>query len=182
LFINVVSNASSAKIDGLELSLDSRFGPIDLRLSADLLRAQYANFLNCSSPATCALPSAQLKGQDLPNAPRTKLGGSITYHLPVDPALGNMSVNVNGNWQSTYRTQDYNAPQVILGNFGIMNVGARWDHVSGRPIFLEAFVTNALDAKNAYGSLPYYLLLGQSAVTYLEPRMYGVRVRYEFGQ
>jgi iron complex outermembrane receptor protein len=181
--VNVVTNAGAAAIDGAEFQLEAKFHAVDINFNYSYLDARYTNYQYKASAAATPL---SLNGLQLPYAPTHKIGVSVTYHLPIDPALGELSVNAAANYQSSYRWGDVdsghiNSPEITLGNYALVNFGANWDHVAGRPVHLEVFVTNALDGKYRAGSLAYYYSVGQAAVSYIEPRMFGFRVRYDFG-
>ena len=178
--VNIVTNAGAAAIDGFEAQIDARFKAFDVNLTYSYLDARYTKFTLIQPPAT---PPAgvNLKGVRLPYAPTDKVGATIRYHLPIDPNLGDLTVNAAANYQSIYRWGDVTQPGNILGNYTLVNFGMDWDHFAGRPIHIEAFVTNAFDRKDKAGSLAYFYSIGQSAASYIEPRMYGFRVRYAFG-
>jgi iron complex outermembrane receptor protein len=171
--VSVVANAAAGKIDGVEVQLFAKlFERVDLDFNYSYLNARYEDFV---------LNGIDKKGVQLPYAPKHKVGGMVKYHLPVDPGLGDISVNVQANYQSTYRWGDDEQPGNLLGDYTLVNLGASWKHVNGRPIDLEAFVTNVANKAYKAGSLAYYLANGVSAASYTEPRMYGVRLRYTFG-
>ncbi|HEY3696198.1 MAG TPA: hypothetical protein VGL30_11175, partial [Phenylobacterium sp.] len=85
------------------------------------------------------------------------------------------------NYQSSYRWGDDDQPGNILGDYTLVNLGADWKGINGRPLDLNLFVTNVFNKAYKAGSLAYYLAFGTSAASYTEPRMFGVRLRYTFG-
>lgn len=178
--VNVVSNAGAAAIDGVELQLDAKIHAVDVNFNYSWLHARYTDFVLIQPPLTPAT-GTNLNGVQLPYAPAHKLGLAVTYHLPVDANYGQVSANIAGNYQFSYRWGDLDQPGNVLGRYGLVNLGADWDHVAGGPIRLQLFVTNLLDNASKAGSQAYYYSLGQSAASYIEPRMFGFRVRYSFG-
>jgi iron complex outermembrane receptor protein len=172
-FVNLVGNAAGAKIDGFEAQVFARlFDSLDVDVNYSYLDSRYTNFV---------LNGVDKKGVALPYSPKNKVGGSVKYHLPLDPALGDISLNASANYQSTYRWGDEDQPGNLLGDYTLVNLGASWNHINGRPVDLEAFVTNVGNKAYKAGSLAYYTATGVSAASYTEPRMYGVRLRYTFG-
>jgi iron complex outermembrane receptor protein len=173
-FVNLVGNAAGAKIDGFESELFARvFDSLDVNLTYSYLDSRYTSFV---------LNGVDKKGVALPYAPKHKVGGMVKYHLPVDADAGDVSVNVSASYQSTYRWGDEDQPGNLLGDYTVWNLGASWKGVYGRPIDIDAFVTNVFNKAYKAGSLAYYTATGVSAASYTEPRMFGVRVRYTFGE
>jgi iron complex outermembrane recepter protein len=170
--VNLVGNSGVATIKGLEAQISTRlFDRVDLELNYSYLDTEYEN----------DIPAAFIvKGTPLPYAPTHKIGGLIKYHLPIDPSLGDLSVNLSGTYQSEYRSGDRDQPGNILGDYALFNAGVAWRNIEGRPIDLELFMTNIFDKAYKSGSLAYYYAVGTSAASYTEPRMVGVRLRYNF--
>jgi iron complex outermembrane receptor protein len=67
-------------------------------------------------------------------------------------------------------------------SYGWLNLSASWNSIVGTPFDASVYVTNALDDDVAYGQMTVADSIGTSTVHYLEPRMYGVRLRYRFGE
>lgn len=179
--VNVVTNAGAAQIDGVELQFDAKIYDFDVNLNYSYLDARYTNFTLIQPPQT-PVAGTNLNGVQLPYAPTHKFGAMVVYHLPVDARFGQISVNVSANYQSSYRWGDLDQPGNILGNYTLVNMGADWDKIGGKPVHLQLFVTNLAHIAPKAGSLAYYYTIGQSAASYIEPRMFGFRLRYDFGR
>ena len=63
----------------------------------------------------------------------------------------------------------------------LVNFGATWKNINSLPVDLELFVTNAFNDDHKAASQIFYYSTGVTAASYLEPRMFGVRMRYTFG-
>jgi len=172
-FTNVVGNSGVATIKGFEGQVFLKlFDSLDFDVNYSYLDTKYKN----------SVPVAFIvKGAPLPYAPKHKVGAFVKYHLPVDPSLGDITVNASGSYQSTYLWGDRDQPGNLLGDYALFNLGANWRNIKGRPIELELFVTNVANKAYKAGSLAYYFSVGASAASYIEPRMYGFRLRYTFG-
>lgn len=64
--------------------------------------------------------------------------------------------------------------------FGLLSVGADWDRIAGSPLGAQFFMTNALNKTYVASGFLLYSALGTDALAYGEPRMYGLRLRYQF--
>ena len=176
--INPVNSFASAVINGFELDAHAKAGRFDLSGNYDYLDAHYAG----NPPNITAETGGSIRdGQQLPYAPKMKIAGTVTYHLPVPEDLGDISIYGSANYQSSFRWGDPSYIGVILGDYGLADFGANWDNIAGKPIHLQLYVTNAFDRSAVAGSLAYYNLLGFVTKSYVEPRMVGFRVRYDFG-
>lgn len=117
--------------------------------------------------------------QILVNRPRWKYGVNARYRLPVDQVAGSVELSAAWNW-----TGQAGDRQDVLGvnrAYGLLTLGASWNSIAGAPIDAFVFMTNATNKTYTIGGYPISYLLGTSALSYGEPRMYGVRLRYRFG-
>jgi iron complex outermembrane receptor protein len=64
----------------------------------------------------------------------------------------------------------------------LLNLNANWDDVLGSPIDLLAFVTNVTNELIVVTNGGEYQSLGYESQQYAAPRMWGLRVRYKFGE
>jgi iron complex outermembrane receptor protein len=125
---------------------------------------------------------ALLNSTILANGARNKYGVGARYLLPINRDAGDLSVSADWNWQS--RTTFRFGPD-LQPAYGLLTVGADWNHIYGQPIGVSFFMTNALDHVYAVNSFDFTNMVlgfvGTRATTYGEPRMYGFRVHYDFG-
>ena len=131
-----------------------------------------------------ASPSA-LVGGPLALSPKDKAVITATYVLPLDPGLGKIAVA---------GTMSYTGSQIIFPAGGafpdpygklppvtLFNANLNWTGMFGSKIDGSIFVTN-LAGKKYYTYLSGgYLAYGFESGEVGEPRMFGVRLRYRFG-
>jgi iron complex outermembrane receptor protein len=130
-----------------------------------------------------------LQDQETVARPRFKYGVDLSYALPFAKSAGNISAKVRWNWQSSTANAlltdagEVNQPGGRLGSYGLLHLNLDWNEMFGHPIDLSFFASNVLDKTYGLGgSSGYFNPLGLAVVLYGEPRMYGARVRYRFGQ
>jgi iron complex outermembrane receptor protein len=173
VFQGITANAGSARIWGAELEM-----------SAQLTRAlqmgvnfDYLNFAFTQFDAGVNVAATELFAKD--NRPPYKYGVNARYQLPVPSQIGSMSVQGSWDWQAT----SGNANLVVSGlipAYGLLNMTADWSGIGGGPLDAQLYVSNALNKVYFSGGLGGYNLVGVDSYRYGEPRMYGVRLRYQF--
>jgi iron complex outermembrane receptor protein len=188
--ITYLANAASATIKGVETQVTWKpINHLTFDLTYSYLEASYDDypgFRDLSIP----IPSAQfaarqivnLKGTQLPFAPKNKWGVQATYDLPVDDSVGRVRAYVNANYQSHYLTTDQQQPTVYrIGDYTLVNLGVNWTRIYNKPVDLEFYMTNVADTVSIAAGQVFYYSTGTAAASYIEPRMVGFRVRYHFG-
>ena len=101
---------------------------------------------------------------------------------------GNNTFNNNGTLAAINgSTMTISAPN--WSNSGTMNVNNsslnlnfNWERIAGSPLDLAVFATNVTNRKYPVNTAGGFEAFGFTALYYGQPRMYGVRVRYGFGQ
>ena len=86
-------------------------------------------------------------------------------------------------WGSSFSTAQTNASFYrFLPAYGVLNAGLDLRNVGGQPFDIGLFVNNLTDVARPIGVLDgYTTAVGVVGLTYTEPRMYGVRLAYRFG-
>ena len=99
------------------------------------------------------------------------------YVVPGDVFGGNLAFGVDYFWSGKVLLNTYLAP-----SYGLVNARIDLNNVGGRGVDLSLFMRNVFD-KTALvtGSLIAPTLPVLSGI-YTEPRMYGVQLRYRFGE
>jgi iron complex outermembrane receptor protein len=71
-----------------------------------------------------------------------------------------------------------------LPAYGSLTAGIDLKNVAGRPLDIGFFMSNVEDVTKPVGVLDQYATgpSGTAGLTYMEPRMYGVRIGYRFGE
>jgi iron complex outermembrane receptor protein len=178
-----ITNIGSSRIYGFELS--STIVPLpDLTLSVDYT---YLN-TKVESVQPIVLPADSLyiytpqaaPGSLLPFSPHNKFSLTATYRLPVDEALGKISLIVNDTYTGTQAVNPLNA-YGYLKSYNLINLNVNWESIMGSQADAEFFMTNALDRYYRTNIQDFSQILGTSSALYGEPRMFGGRLRYHFG-
>jgi len=174
----VTRNGPSAVISGAEFEgIIEPVKSVELGLTASYLNSAY------SYTGLDAAAAAELQNDVLQDKPRFKYTVDARYHLPVPDQLGDISVSANWDWQSltvnVKSAPDHPYDQQTA--YGLLSFNALWDNIAGHPISASFFMNNATNKLYAVGSYALEPALGFAGVTYGEPRMYGIRLKYKFG-
>jgi len=117
--------------------------------------------------------------------PRNKLGLSADYDLPLDPAIGVISIGGTWNYQSKdwLVTSSNLDPRGVQPAFSTLDLRATWHKVLGHPVDLSFFMTNVTNQlyKAGVDDLEQASSLGSYASIYAPPRMFGFGLKYRFG-
>jgi iron complex outermembrane receptor protein len=176
--LNVTRSAAEGRIQGVEFTgLVVPFDGLTLNGSFSYTDAKYTKV---ASPSAAAI----LAGSPFPYTPKTKFTLGITYERPLGDNLGTLVLGANYASQSSFSTAQTNASYIrYLKGYDTLSLTADLKDVGGRPVDLQLFVTNATDEEYATGVADFYnQAFGVATQTYGEPRMYGVRLRYRFGE
>ncbi|GAB3324531.1 TonB-dependent receptor [Haliea atlantica] len=204
----VTFNADSARISGveiestiapvenLEISLaysytDAEYRDYDLTIAPDPLRGG-TTLYPCSGPTTW--PSVGQQAVDLDyscipfqNTPEHIAALSVRYYLPLVNNLGELvffgSLNHQGKIYSSATTSEREDPSSWIDSYEVLNLSLEWNGILGSNLDARAFVNNATDETYAVNE---YVGFSQSGgftnTVYGEPRMYGMSLRYRFGE
>ena len=179
----VVSNAASAKIDGVEATLSARlFDGLTLAGNITYLDTRYGSFCELIQPGAplfndplCSPGLADRSGNRLNQAPEWQGGVSLSYAGDVGDA-GRLSANVSYNGVSNAYFTTPNEPVISTGK--VTKVDARIGfEIAGGP---EVYVFGKNLTKDYYRDS---VLRGSPALapTHVsDPRTYGVGIRYRF--
>lgn len=117
-------------------------------------------------------------GDDLPFTPRHKFTVSANYELPVDENIGKISFGAVYSYSASQLTSLAAGPFYRIDSFGTLNLNLNWKNVGGSDFDVSLFGTNVTNEKylnNASGLGGFYV--GR----YGEQRIYGAKLRYNFG-
>ena len=193
---NAVFNAGKSRIKGVEvdgsalffdsLRLSASYTYLDTKIISMASPAELLPLLN-GTPFGIANPSA-VAGSSFTFSPKHKLSANASYTLPLDESLGDLSIGAT--WIYTAKSlNDAGAPAKLDGYwFGVtpsnnlVNLNLDWKGVAGSPIDLSLFATNV--TKEHYtvantGAYPFSAGVGEILLS--QPRFYGMRVRFNFG-
>jgi iron complex outermembrane receptor protein len=179
--LTFLSNAAAGTIKGVETQITVK--PTDnltLDLTYSYLDATYDDYPNFLDSSTGRI--VNLAGKRLPFAPKNKYGINVKYTLPVPDYWGDLSVNAGLSYQGKYLTTDQVQPTVYeIGGYSLVNFGVAWKNFARTPVDVELFMTNAFDKKAIAAGQVFYYSAGTADASYIEPRMFGLRLRYSFG-
>jgi iron complex outermembrane recepter protein len=187
---NVIVNAGKSVLKGFEIDSSATFFDslrfdvgytfLDTKLKDIATEAELAPRI-VGTPFVRLIPQSAV-GDPLTYSPKHKLSATATYTLPLDESVG--EVSIGGTWLYTSHQFAANALASPIGRLpstDLFNLNLNWNNVAGSPIDLAAFATNITNEK-------YPVAIGQGFNSggfdsYLvgQPRMYGVRLRYRFG-
>jgi len=102
---------------------------------------------------------------------------AVRWVLPVQPANGELVFNADYYWQDTYFIGTAEMPSYDLANMRL-----DWNRIGNTGINLGFFVRNVLDDDSPYAASATSDSLGIYTLSFMEPRMWGLEVRYDFGQ
>jgi iron complex outermembrane receptor protein len=174
------TNAAAAQLDGFEF--DGTIVPVkdvELTASYSYIHSKYDKFLSINPANGQPL---DLSGEAFTNFPKTQFTLTGRYHLPLDPAWGDISVAATYNWQSS--TQFGLVPNDVGAfepSYDNLDLRVDWNDIFGMPLDGSFFMTNATDNVHRLGSFTIYTSVGTVADIYNEPRMFGFSLKYRFG-
>jgi iron complex outermembrane receptor protein len=120
------------------------------------------------------------EGSRLPYTPKHKLTATATYTIPLGEEVG--EINLGATYSYTSNTFIQSGPLGTIKSVSLTNLNADWENIAGRPIDLSFFVTNVFDKAYYTGVADLRASGGFVAQPLGYPRMYGMRVKYRFGQ
>lgn len=179
--LQTITNAAKAKIYGLDLDAEARVADgLTVTASLELLNAEYISYPNapCFTPnptggyRSCA--PQDLKGKDLPLAP--KVNGTITVDYKRPVSFGVLSANTSYTHTGRFSLESDNVLEQKA--YDLLNATLGWSpasenfHISvwGRNLLNEAVIAQGFTAGF------------QASVTYggVEPRTFGVTVSAKY--
>ncbi|MCT2400198.1 TonB-dependent receptor [Novosphingobium mangrovi (ex Huang et al. 2023)] len=192
-----IVNSGSSTLQGFEAELNLRpFDGMRLGVAYGYLKTKIKElvaptFAPGSPYDTVTLPNV---GDPIPNAQPHKLTVSAAYTLPLPESVGD--ITLGGTWIYTgkFRSVADGCPTAttpgcpfanpgagMVPSSNVLNLNLNWNNVGGMPVDAALFVTNVtkevvilnINENTARGFRSG--LLG-------EPRMWGVRLKYRFGQ
>lgn len=130
------------------------------------------------------------KGSPILQTPDNQVNLSAYYTLPLDAEYGSVTLGLTYVYiDNQYTNYLYTDPRILaiygqdygkLASIDLLNVSVDWDDVIGLPVDLSLFATNVTDEEY----YAYHAGLGSNGLETAvlgQPRMYGMRVRYRFG-
>lgn len=176
-----IVNAGASTIQGVEAETT-------LKLTDDLVFNLSYTYMSTrlnslaptpGAPGYVALPAA-VEGGHLSFSPTHSLTTGLNYRLPVPADWGDMSVGGSYTFISDQIS--------TVGTYGklparqLLNLNAGWKAIAGSPFDASLFMTNALNEQYPSYVPGVYDSLGMEFRVVGEPKMWGARVKYNFGK
>ena len=191
-----VVNVGASTIKGIEADGSVRLAEVfTLSGSAAYLDTKVKSITIPAIPVNVpynTLVQTVFKGSPLPFTPKWKVTLTGALDVPVPEDFG--KVNVSGTFAYSSRLlvqagapgvgvqlgDGTFVPNVFLPSVSTWNFNVNWNSIFGAPVDVSAFVINATD-KLYYLSYNNRNSVGFASQIPAEPRTFGVRVRYRFG-
>ena len=170
----VAVNAGKAEIDGAELELT--FLPIQSLELSGFYSYTHAKFVKFDAP-----DGSDLSHQPFARAPQNVYSLTARYTLPLDPAIGDVSMQANYWHTSGYSASDSYDPTVMMPGYGLWNLRADWKSVFGSNFDTSLYVNNAANKKYEFATILLVNSIGFNSHTPGEPRTVGLELKYRFG-
>jgi iron complex outermembrane receptor protein len=195
-----IANAGTSRIYGIEVEssinpfegfwIDGSYAYLDTKITeiAPIVSNDPAFVVSISIP----------QGAPLFYAPKHKLSMTARYSLPVDESVGEVTFAATytytakrlGSYAYDLRTASGAATRNLfagadygtLPSFSLLNLNFNWKGVAGSPLDLAVFATNVTGKKYFSGVAGVGSAFGFESFAIGEPRMYGLRVRFNFGE
>jgi len=147
-------------------------------------RGRYSHFMGPSPTPGAGAAQVYIPGVNYEITPLWKFNLNGTYHLPIDPAYGDVSVSLAYSWQDRMILTDapHLAPEDYLPAFDNVDMTLEWKGIMGNDqLDGRLWVTNLLNNTIAPGVLATWEVLGLIGYQPAQPQMYGATLRYSFG-
>jgi iron complex outermembrane receptor protein len=186
---STVINAGKSEISGVEVDASATvFGSLRFDFGYTYLHTKIkelvAPVLPADSPYSSVAPIG-LAGGPLTYSPGNKLTLSATYTLPFDDSIGKISLGATYTHTDKFFADTNPAlPEVlqIMPASDLLNLNVGWNGVLGSPIDASFFATNVTNQIYPITSAgASYLSGGIGNVNIAPPRIYGFRLRFNFG-
>ncbi|WP_404479250.1 TonB-dependent receptor [Novosphingobium sp. BL-52-GroH] len=176
--VSVVTNAASAKVDGLEAEITIRpTRQFTIEANGSLLDATYSQY-NTTDPNRRALGVLDLSGNRLAQA--AKHSGFIAASYEIPAFDGGITLRGEYTFSGPVFFDAFNQPQFSGKGYDLMNAFITY-RTADEKWSVSGFVRNLEDDHVAVGGSVGSGLQGAPIqMSYVPPRTYGVRVGYKF--
>ncbi|MCZ4343561.1 TonB-dependent receptor [Sphingomonadaceae bacterium G21617-S1] len=174
----VTRNAATARLRGVEVELTARpTEELTIALNGSHLDGKFKDFVN-ADPAHLERGVQDLRGNQLPNAPKWQVGGDIGY--AIETRLGRFTPRVNVTWFDKVYFNEFNTAELIQPSRTMVNLYLNWEGRDASWSF-SAFVKNLTDDTYIVNSATSNGLLGFPNTAYFgAPRTAGISVTKTF--
>ncbi|MEZ5734222.1 MAG: TonB-dependent receptor [Novosphingobium sp.] len=181
----VIANAGKSRIWGVEVDTSVRlFEGLKIDASYAYLDTKLVSINPPPLPVfyTALEPVAEVGGP-LAQSPKNRATVTATYTLPIDESIGRISFG--GTFTHTDANDVHTAQFAPLTHrlkaVDQLNLNAEWEGIAGQPIDLAFFMTNVTNQKRILYPISVYPTIGAEVGYLNQPRMWGLRLKYRFG-
>jgi len=169
----IQTNAATAYLEGMEIqqNFNLPYG-FDLAAQGSYIYTHYDSY-----------PQAfgQVGSPPFNYIPLFQFSVTPTYHVPIDPSWGEMTLSILWQWYGHQATSPLEREVLnVQPHYENFDLRGDWTNIFGQPIDLGVFVTNLTDNLHIVGEIPLSTSLGFSSVAYNPPRMFGFSLKYRF--
>ncbi len=182
-----IINAGESEIKGIEIDASATFfRSLRFDLGYTYLDTEIKELtpptLSPDSPFSAIIPTAE-KGSPLTLTPENKLSLTATYLVPMDESLGNLSVGATYTYAEEHVANGSVPAEVgVIPDVDLVNLNVNWNNAMGSPVDVALFVTNVTDEEYPTNTSGGFVSGGYDAIYMGPPRMWGARLRYNFGE
>ncbi len=127
------------------------------------------------------LTSSSAVGEHLSFSPRHSVVAGLNYRLPLPVEIGDVSIGATYSYtDKQLTTAPSSSPYAWLPSYEIVNLNANWRSIFGSNFDAGVFVTNAFDEEYVNYVAGLYNQGFENRVVGV-PKMWGAKVRYNFG-
>jgi iron complex outermembrane recepter protein len=186
-----IFNAGKARIAGTEieaflsltenLNLSLSYAYLDTELLEQEDRTDDVLAAGGALAALTYTPSAVV-GDSLPFASDHSFVASLSYRIPLSDNYGELSLGSTFVYAGEQRTSaSTTSPFSILEPRQLFNFNLNWKRILGTSSDLAVFLTNAFDEEYSTYNSGTFNALGLESRQNGQPRMFGARLKYHFG-
>ena len=185
-FNNPTGFVNEPRIWGVEVDSSFKLGPnfkLDVGytyLNTRVLEAQLPTIPPYYNPALTFLQAA--KGDKLALSPTNTVVITGTYTLPLADRIGKISLGATFNHTDAFLAEALAAsPAALIAAENQLNLNVDWRKIFGNPIDLSFYMTNVTNQGRILFPSSSYTLFGMDGGHVNQPRMWGFRLKYSFG-
>lgn len=177
-----IVNAGSSRIYGVEVEAGiSPFTGFDLSASYGYLNTKLQSLSEVPIPPGSLynfVLFTSVAGEPLPYSPKHQAAVTASYTLPLPETFGKVTASGTYSYRSSLITT-YTSAEGTLKPLSLLDLSLNWTGVAGSPVDLGLFATNVTN-KFYYTHVNEQSSSGFISRYIGEPRMYGLRLRYNF--
>jgi iron complex outermembrane receptor protein len=193
--IQAIQNVGTSRIRGIEVDgalvfqrdfrLDYGYAFLDAKVIKSAFPGCNFAIFNCASADFLQA------GQQLLFSPKHRLTLTGTYTLLSKDNVGDVTVGATYVYTASsffshsadlaFARGEIPFDSSVMPSSNLVNLNLNWRNIANKPIDLEVFVTNLTNEKYTVGAGNSLPTTGADFIFVGEPRMYGMKLRYHFG-